>query len=76
MGQEEGGEVEQQAPLLLHLAAAATEDPHPRPPATRSSFYGTLEMYEDDAAMLDDRTCACMHCVEIQIDFGVPIAFL
>lgn len=61
MGQEEGEEVEQEAPLLQHPAAAVTEDPHPRPPAARSSFYGTLELYEDDAAMLDDGGCPCMH---------------
>lgn len=55
---QEGEGAEQAAPLLQHHPAAPPEEPHPRPPATRSSFYGTLEMFEDDAALLDDSTCA------------------
>jgi hypothetical protein len=39
---------------------------HPPPPATRSSFYGTLELYDDDAGMLEDGGFRC--CIGVVVE--------
>lgn len=46
-----------------------------QPPATRSSFYGTLGLYDDDNGLLDDGTSKkvfgrgvlCLHAHEVSI---------